>query len=263
MWQDNGFGYVSKSLAWGGVINVFCKVVCELWSGSSVCLCDVLVCLPVLWLNAYVFWVGEYECDVVCVHELWLSNGVLWVVEYVCDVMVCVHELQLSNGVVWVGEYACDVVVCIRELRLSNGVVCVGEYTCDVMVFVLELWLTRSVVWDWDVMVLMCLAMLWMLGVVVFVTVTATWWIAGSSLLDILISSGLHGQWRIFQWFFLLFVFPGAFWYIICCNKYSNKGNFKTFIFVRVFQKVLNFSIKRLHGGKLIKSDLKVGKLKT
>ena len=176
MWWDNGVWYVSKSSTWQGVIGAFCKVLCELWSVSGICLCDVLVCLPVLWLNAYAFWVGEYVCDImVCARELWLSNGVLWVGEYVCDVMLCVHELCLSSGVVWV-----------------------GEYDRDIMMFVLELWLTNGVVWDCDVMVL-CLAMPWLSGVVVFVAAITAWCITDSSLLDVSTSSGLCRPWGIWE----------------------------------------------------------------
>ena len=82
--------------------------------------------------------------------------------------------------------------VFVCELWLRNGVVSVGEYVCDVMVFVRELWLTNAVVCDWDFMVVTCLAMLRLSGVSVSVTVTVAWCIAGSSLSDILSSSGLR-----------------------------------------------------------------------
>ena len=65
------------------------------------------------------------------------------------------------------------------------------EHAGDMMMFVLKLWLTNFVVWDWYIMVLMCLAILWSSGVV-FVTVTAAWYIAGSLPLDSLTSSGLY-----------------------------------------------------------------------
>ena len=95
----------------------------------------MFVCLPVLWLNAYAFWVGEYVCDVmVCVRELWLSNGVLWVGEYVCEIMLCVCELCLSSGVVWVGEYDRDMMMFVLEL-IPNGLLLKQSQSAPMRVF--------------------------------------------------------------------------------------------------------------------------------